>query len=78
VKRDGIVRALVVAAAASAVVLVSQFGVSTSQAQPAAAPAELANPASPVLRDLRSVDELRSAFNRDAGKVRLVLLLSPT
>lgn len=34
--------------------------------------------ASPALSDLRSLDELRTAFNRDAGKVRLVLLLSPT
>lgn len=30
------------------------------------------------LQDLRSVDELKSLFNRDVGKVRLVLLLSPT
>ena len=38
----------------------------------------LANPAEPSLADLKSVDDLRSAFNRDAGEVRLVLLLSPT
>jgi hypothetical protein len=37
-----------------------------------------ANAAAPVLDDLLSVDDLQSAFNRDAGKVRLVLLLSPT
>jgi hypothetical protein len=30
------------------------------------------------LRDLRSLDELRDEFNRDRGKPRLVLLLSPT
>jgi hypothetical protein len=30
------------------------------------------------LQDLRSMDELREAFNRDAGKIRLILLLSPT
>jgi hypothetical protein len=32
----------------------------------------------PRLRDLSSVDELKAAFERDAGKPRLVLLLSPT
>jgi hypothetical protein len=34
--------------------------------------------AAPSLTDLRSPDELRTQFNRDAGKVRLVLLVSPT
>jgi hypothetical protein len=32
----------------------------------------------PKLADLKGVDELRSLFNADNGKVRLVLLLSPT
>jgi hypothetical protein len=32
----------------------------------------------PVIQDLRGLDELKTMFNRDAGKVRLVLLLSPT
>ena len=32
----------------------------------------------PELEELRSIDDLRSRFERDAGKVRLVLLLSPT
>ena len=31
-----------------------------------------------TLQDLRTVEELKTAFNRDSGKVRLVLLLSPT
>jgi hypothetical protein len=32
----------------------------------------------PALQDLSSLDQLRSAFERDAGKPRVVLLLSPT
>jgi hypothetical protein len=32
----------------------------------------------PKLADLKGFDELRSLFNNDVGKVRLVLLLSPT
>ena len=34
--------------------------------------------AAPTLTDLRSADELKTVFNKDAGKVRLVLLVSPT
>jgi hypothetical protein len=34
--------------------------------------------AKPTLKDLQGVDELRSLFNHDAGKVRLVMLVSPT
>lgn len=32
----------------------------------------------PSLTDLRSVDELRTRFEADAGSPRLVLLVSPT
>jgi len=34
--------------------------------------------AAPKLSDLKGVEELRTLFNNDMGKVRLVLLLSPT
>ena len=34
--------------------------------------------AAPSLTDLRGVDELKGLFNKDPGKVRLVLLVSPT
>ncbi len=34
--------------------------------------------ATPALSDLQSVEELKTLFNRDQGKPRLVLLLSPT
>ena len=34
--------------------------------------------AAPTLSDLTSVDELKTLFNQDRGKPRLVLLLSPT
>ena len=34
--------------------------------------------AAPTLSDLKSVEELKTLFNQDRGKPRLVLLLSPT
>jgi hypothetical protein len=34
--------------------------------------------AAPSLTDLRGVDDLKSLFNKDVGRVRLVLLVSPT
>ncbi len=54
-----------------AVVAVAAFGgLGTNGAAHAAA--------RPTLTDLRGVDELKTLFNQDAGKVRLVLLVSPT
>jgi hypothetical protein len=35
-------------------------------------------PAGLTLQDIRSVDDLRQVFNRDAGDPRLLLLVSPT
>ena len=32
----------------------------------------------PVLQDLTGVDALKAQFNKDSGKPRVVLLLSPT
>ena len=32
----------------------------------------------PVLTDLHRIDDLRALFNRDRGKPRLILLISPT
>jgi hypothetical protein len=34
--------------------------------------------AAPVLQDLRGLGELRSLFEADVDKIRIVLLLSPT
>jgi hypothetical protein len=34
--------------------------------------------ATPTLQDLHGVAELKTQFNQDTGKVRLVLLVSPT
>ncbi len=34
--------------------------------------------AAPALHDLKSFAELRERFNNDRGKLRIVLLLSPT
>lgn len=31
-----------------------------------------------TLSDLAEIDELKNQFNRDAGAIRIVLLLSPT
>lgn len=53
-----------------------QSALATSAGGPAAAQKPAVN--SPVLNDLNSVEELRERFIQDAGKTRLVLLLSPT
>ena len=55
--------------AAAAVVAASALPYPASQAAPRP---------EPELVDLQSIDDLRGAFDRDAGRVRLVLLLSPT
>ena len=64
-------RAMVRRAAIAALVL------SVAAAAPIGAAAQASRTA-PVLRTLHGVDELRAAFNRDAGQVRILLLLSPT
>jgi hypothetical protein len=38
---------------------------------------EQQNPTSPV-RELSSIETLREAFNDDAGRTRLILIISPT
>lgn len=58
-----------------------QSAVASQVAEPLAPP--LDDPQAPetteaVLNDIDSIDELRELFIRDAGKTRLVLLLSPT
>ncbi len=40
--------------------------------------AQTRQPPASSLQDLHSLNELREAFNHDAGKIRLILLLSPT
>jgi hypothetical protein len=59
--------------------LVGAFGMPP----PTGAAARTADPASPAtngsaLVDVHGVSDLRAAFNNDQGKVRLVLLVSPT
>jgi hypothetical protein len=44
----------------------------------AALPLAAQAPSAPVLRDINRIGDLQTAFERDAGKVRIVLLLSPT
>jgi hypothetical protein len=35
-------------------------------------------PAQEPLKDIQNIDTLRTQFNNDAGKTRLILLVSPT
>ncbi len=41
-------------------------------------PVAWAQDSGPAIRPLHYLEELKAAFNRDQGKPRLVLLLSPT
>lgn len=69
-----VIRAAIAAAAVVAVTLVT----ATPQAAPVASnPAAQTAPAD-RLRELRGLDDLKAAFNADHGRVRIVLLLSPT
>lgn len=54
--------------------------IAVSAALPGARPAAQApaNASASRLRDLATVDQLRTAFDADAGKVRVLLLMSPT
>ena len=60
-----------VAAAVGTLLLLGGYLPSTGTYAPVAT-------AAAELSDLKGVDELRTLFNNDVGKVRLVLLLSPT
>lgn len=60
-------------------VIFTVVGAGLGLAQAQQPPESAQNPAkSALLRDLQSLDELRGAFNRDTGRIRLILLLSPT
>ena len=63
-------RTRLIGVSVAALVLVSTRG------EPTVAPPLIV--AAPNLTDLRGVDELKGLFNSDTGKVRLVLLISPT
>ena len=45
---------------------------------PSLIPSHAVATAASKLTDLRGVDELKTLFNQDKGKIRLVLLVSPT
>jgi len=56
----------------AALVAVLASSLHQARAQPAVASA------APVLQDLRGLVELRSVFESDVDKIRIILLLSPT
>lgn len=56
--------------------LVTLAGVAT--VAPSLVRTDIVAAAPATLTDLRGVEDLRTLFNRDKGKVRLVLLVSPT
>ena len=58
-------------AAVAALVVTATWGPSLARSYTVAT-------AAPKLADLRGVDELKTLFNQDKGKTRLVLLVSPT
>ena len=65
---------------AAAIVVSASSGTGARPAEHVGAGSDQRTQASPLptLADLRGVGELQALFNRDAGKVRLLLLLSPT
>ncbi len=69
-----VIRAVIAAAAVVAATLVT----ATPQAAPAAQAGSNAAAQTGRLRELRGLDDLKAAFNADHGRVRIVLLLSPT
>ncbi len=56
----------------------AQGSTKPSQVNASASSAQTASVVSPSLQPLASLDQLRQVFNADAGKIRVVLLLSPT
>jgi hypothetical protein len=44
----------------------------------ASPPAQASSAARPAVADLKSIDTLKADFNADAGRSRLLLILSPT
>jgi len=59
--------------------LLAAVGVLSTFIALSASHAAVARPAADAaLRDLRGVEELKAWFNTNSGRVRLILLLSPT
>jgi hypothetical protein len=65
--------------AAHGIALIAGFWIAAgSTARNITPPGAIVARAAAALENLQSVDELKAVFNRDSGKTRLVLLLSPT